>query len=57
MLGNMTEIIKKKLRDELAVLEHELAHDIPKELEKGRCHGGSQRERRNITWPSSARNS
>jgi transcription elongation factor GreA len=39
MLGNMTEIIKKKLRDELAVLEHELAHDIPKELKKAVAMG------------------
>jgi transcription elongation factor GreA len=35
----MTEIIKKKLRDELAVLEHELAHDIPKELKKAVAMG------------------
>src|SRR5215813_1054755 len=34
MLGNMTELIKKKLQDELTALEHELAHDIPKELKK-----------------------
>src|SRR5882672_4546043 len=39
MLKNMTEIIKKKLRDELAVLEHELAHDIPKELKKAVAMG------------------
>ena len=39
MLGNMTELIKKKLRDELAVLEHELAHDIPKELKKAVAMG------------------
>jgi transcription elongation factor GreA len=30
----MTEHIKKKLQDELATLEHELAHDIPRELKK-----------------------
>jgi transcription elongation factor GreA len=30
----MTEQIKKKLRDELNLLEHELAHDIPRELKK-----------------------
>ena len=30
----MTELIKKKLQDEIAVLEHELTHDLPKELKK-----------------------
>src|ERR1700691_6648371 len=30
----MTEEIKKKLRDELNPLEHELAYDIPRELKK-----------------------
>lgn len=30
----MTEIIKKKLQDELSTLEYELAHDIPRELKK-----------------------
>ena len=30
----MPEHIKKKLQDELAALEYELAHDIPKELKK-----------------------
>jgi transcription elongation factor GreA len=30
----MTEEIKKKLRDELNMLEHELAFDIPRELKK-----------------------
>src|ERR1700675_2156498 len=30
----MTEEIKKKLRDELNTLEHELAFDIPRELKK-----------------------
>ena len=30
----MTEEIKKKLRDELNILEHELAFDIPRELKK-----------------------
>jgi len=30
----MTEEIKKKLRDELNTLEHELAFDIPKEIKK-----------------------
>jgi len=30
----MTELIKKKLQDELNTLEHELAYDIPRELKK-----------------------
>jgi len=30
----MTELIKKKLQDEIAVLEHELTHELPKELKK-----------------------
>jgi transcription elongation factor GreA len=39
MHENMTEHIKKKLRDELALLEHELAHEIPKELKKAVAMG------------------
>ena len=30
----MTEEIKKKLRDELNTLEHELAFEIPQEIKK-----------------------
>ena len=30
----MTELIKKKLQDEMNVLEHELSHELPKELKK-----------------------
>jgi transcription elongation factor GreA len=30
----MTEQIKKKLQDEINLLEHELAHELPKELKK-----------------------
>jgi transcription elongation factor GreA len=30
----MTELIKKKLQDEISVLEHELTHELPKELKK-----------------------
>ena len=30
----MTEQIKKKLQDEIAALEHELSHELPKELKK-----------------------
>jgi transcription elongation factor GreA len=33
-VDEMTEEIKKKLRDELNLLEHELAFDIPRELKK-----------------------
>ena len=32
--ANMTEQIKKKLQDEIATLEHELSHELPKELKK-----------------------
>ena len=39
MLDNMTELIKKKLKDELAILEHELSYDIPKELKKAVAMG------------------
>jgi len=39
MLWIMTEHIKKKLKDELEILEHELAHDIPKELKKAVAMG------------------
>jgi transcription elongation factor GreA len=35
----MTELIKKKLRDELNLLEHELAFDIPKEIKKAVAMG------------------
>jgi transcription elongation factor GreA len=30
----MTELIKKKLQDEMNALEHELSHELPKELKK-----------------------
>jgi len=39
MHENMTEHIKKKLKDELAILEHELSYDIPKELKKAVAMG------------------
>ena len=35
----MTEIIKKKLQEELNVLERELAYDIPRELKKAAALG------------------
>ena len=35
----MTELIKKKLQDELNTLEHELAYDIPRELKKAAALG------------------
>jgi transcription elongation factor GreA len=34
ILGSMTEHIKKKLKDEIDALEHELSHELPKELKK-----------------------
>ena len=36
---NMTDHIKKKLKDELTILERELSHDIPKELKKAVAMG------------------
>jgi transcription elongation factor GreA len=38
-MTEMTEQIKKKLRDELNTLEYELAHDIPRELKKAVAMG------------------
>jgi transcription elongation factor GreA len=38
-MTEMTEQIKKKLRDELNTLEHELAFDIPKEIKKAVAMG------------------
>jgi transcription elongation factor GreA len=35
----MTEHIKKKLKDDLTILEYELAHDIPRELKKAVAMG------------------
>src|SRR5205823_7442601 len=35
----MTEQIKKKLRDEINALEHELAHELPKEIKKAAALG------------------
>src|SRR3954465_1190156 len=35
----MTELIKKKLRDEMDALEHELNHELPKELKKAVAMG------------------
>lgn len=35
----MTEQIKKKLKDELTILEYELSHDIPRELKKAVAMG------------------
>jgi transcription elongation factor GreA len=35
----MTEEIKKKIRDELNTLDHELAFDIPKEIKKAVAMG------------------
>src|SRR3954469_17714207 len=35
----MTELIKKKLQDEIETLEHELTHELPKELKKAVAMG------------------
>jgi len=35
----MTEAIKKKLRDEIEALEHELIHELPKEIKKAAALG------------------
>src|ERR1041384_4724267 len=35
----MTELIKKKLQDEINSLEHELNHELPKELKKAVAMG------------------
>jgi len=36
---DLTEKIKKKLKDEIATLEHELHNDLPKEIMTARAHG------------------
>jgi transcription elongation factor GreA len=36
---DLTEKIKKKLKDEIAVLEHELHSELPKEIKVARAHG------------------
>src|SRR3974390_2115022 len=35
----MTELIKKKLQEEINALEHELAHELPKEIKKAAALG------------------
>ena len=35
----MTELIKKKLQDEIEALEHELIHELPKEIKKAAALG------------------
>ena len=35
----MTELIKKKLQEEIETLEHELTHELPKELKKAAALG------------------
>ena len=37
--GSMTEHIKKKLAEEISLLEHELNHELPKELKKAVAMG------------------
>lgn len=38
-MTDITEKIKKKLKDEIAVLEHELHSELPKEIKVARAHG------------------
>ncbi|HEY6441937.1 MAG TPA: transcription elongation factor GreA [Candidatus Acidoferrales bacterium] len=38
-MPDIAEKIKKKLQDEIAVLEHELHSDLPKEIMTARAHG------------------
>ena len=38
-MTDLTEKIRKKLKDEIAALEHELHDELPKELKKARAHG------------------
>lgn len=38
-MTDLAEKIKKKLKDEIAALEHELHNELPKELRKARAHG------------------
>jgi len=38
-MTDIAERIKKKLKDEIAALEHELHDELPKELKKARAHG------------------
>ncbi len=39
VFGKMPEHIKKKLEEEIRVLEHELAHELPKEIKKAVAMG------------------
>src|ERR1700684_4349639 len=39
MPPSMTELIKRKLQDEMNALEHELIHDLPKEIKKAAALG------------------
>jgi transcription elongation factor GreA len=38
-MTDLAEKIKKKLKDEIAILEHELHTDLPKEISVARAHG------------------
>jgi transcription elongation factor GreA len=39
ILRHMTEAIKRKLQEEMNVLEHELVHELPKEIKKAAALG------------------
>jgi len=38
-MADLTDKIKKKLKDEIAALEHELHSELPKEIKVARAHG------------------
>jgi transcription elongation factor GreA len=40
----MTDAIKRKLQEEINALEHELIHELPKEIKKAAALGDLQRE-------------
>src|SRR5216684_4502104 len=40
----MTELIKKKLKEEIDALEHELIHELPKEIKKAAALGDLSEE-------------
>ena len=52
----MPEHVKKKLQEEIDLLEHELNHELPAELKKAVAMGDLS-ENAEYQWPNSARNS
>ncbi len=60
---DLTEKIKKKLKDEIAALEHELHSELPKEIKVARAHGTSPKtpststpRSGSPTWPRASDN-